>query len=510
MQRDNAERLMKASEENYRLMVDHSPDAVIVHSEGRIQYSNPATLKLLNVDSFEKIKDLDLLSFVHPDYKEIIREGIKKVYETNKPTEYEDAKFINRKLEVLDVEVIGIPVTYMGKPSVQSIVRDITERKRVEYELIKSKEKAEESDRLKTAFLHNISHEIRTPMNAIVGFSALLNEPDLTAEAQSTYIKTITQSSDQLLAIVKDIVEISNIEVGILKKSDDEFNLNEQLNLLFDQFNIIAVEKGIEFNLKKSLADGVARIRTDSSKLMQVISNLLSNAFKFTKQGEVNFGYAVRNHDIEFFVSDTGIGIPEEQYTKVFDRFYQIANSASRQFEGTGLGLPISKAYVELLGGRIWLTSEPGVGTFMYFTIPYEPVGVVEYTRTKIRKKITKKSERRKSILIAEDDDNNFFLMKELLSDLNIKIIRASNGIEAVDACRTGEKIDLVLMDIKMPFMDGYEATRQILKRSPGTKILAQTAYADDKEMAIISGCAGFISKPFLKNNFISKVKEYL
>jgi PAS domain S-box-containing protein len=506
-QKNSAERLLKESEEKYRSMVDHLPDAVLVHSWGKILFANPKTLHLLGTDSFEKIKDMDLLTFVHDDYKESTAERTRKIYETRKPQGYVEGKYVNLRNEVINVEVIGIPITYMGEPAIQTIIRDITKRKHVEEELIKAKEMAEESDHLKTAFLHNISHEIRTPMNAIVGFSALLNEPDVSSEDQRSYLKIIIESSDQLLAIVNDIIEISNIEVGILKKNLNEINLNAQLIILYQQFKYKAVEKGIDFELYTSLTDSSSEIETDSTKLKQILSNLLNNAFKFTKKGKISFGYNIRNSNIEFFVSDTGIGIIEEQHEKIFERFYQVESSATRAYEGTGLGLAITKAYVEFLGGRIWLESEYRKGSVFFFTLPY--ISAIKKYISEMEN-TDKNNEMKKSILIAEDDDNNFYLMKELLSDLDLKIIRASNGIEAVDAIKSGQKIDLVLMDIKMPLMDGYEATRQIKETSPDIKILAQTAYADDEVKAIESGCSGFISKPFVKDRFISLVKEYL
>jgi hypothetical protein len=411
--------------------------------------------------------------------------------------------------ETIDVEVIGIPITYMGEPAIQTIVRDITNRKRVEEELIRAKEKAEESDQLKTAFLHNISHEIRTPMNAIVGFSALLNEPDLTTETQHSYLKIIIESSDQLLAIVNDLIEISNIEVGILKASINEINLNATLMMIYQQFKPKAAGKQIEFRLLTSFSGYKGMIETDSIKLIGILNNLLSNAFKFTRKGKICFGYTLEGDYIEFFVTDTGIGIEQDQFGKIFERFYQVESSASRAFEGTGLGLSISKAYVEFLGGKIWLSSHPGKGSTFYFTLPYISTKqyLTEMETTEPTREILNPE---KSILIAEDDDNNFYLMKELLSEMNLRIIRASNGIEAVNAFKKGEKIDLVLMDIKMPLMDGYEATKKILEEKPDARILAQTAYADDEVKAIESGCMGFISKPFIKDRFVSLVKEYL
>jgi PAS domain S-box-containing protein len=507
---DIAEQTMKEHEENYRLMVDHSPDAVIVHSGGRILFANATTLKLFRVNSFDVIKDRDLISFVHPDFRAIELGRINGLVQSDKPLEYVEEKFITYDNEVFDAEVTDIPVSYHGNFAVQTIIRDITQRKNAEAELIRAKEKAEESDRLKTAFLHNISHEIRTPMNAIVGFSAMLNEPDLNPEIQQFYIDTITQSSDQLLGIVNDIVEISNIEVGIMRVNINTINLNSKLKNLFQQFSLKADEKGIDFRLDLPSDKTGDAVQTDSIKMMQILSNLLNNAFKFTDSGKVVFGYRIKNEVIEFYISDTGIGIPEGQYGKVFDRFYQIESSITRQYEGTGLGLTISKAYVELLGGNIWLTSQPGKGTTFYFTIPFKPADQQNLSQPGVNDEDISLPGSKKSVLIAEDDDNNFFLMEELLADLNIDIIRASNGVEAVEAIDTGQKIDLVLMDIKMPIMDGYEATRQILEKRPDMKIIAQTAYVDDEVKAMKSGCAGFISKPFVRNRFVSLVKEYL
>lgn len=508
-QKNVAEKMLKESEEKYRLMVEHSPDAVILHSWGKILFANPSALRLFGTESFESIKDMDLLEFIHSDYRNSQIDRIRKIYENGKTQGSIEAQFVNINKQVFDVEITGIPISYMGEPAIQSIVRDITARKLVEQELISAKEKAEESDHLKTAFLHNISHEIRTPMNAIVGFSALLSEPDLSTEAQQSYIKIITDSSDQLLAIVNDIIEISNIEVGIVKTNIDEIDLNKLMMDIYKQFSQKAAERSIEFKLNTSLPGKKAIIATDSVKLLKIISNLLSNALKFTKKGKILLGYTLRDDLLEFYVSDTGIGIHEDQFEKIFERFYQVENSASRAYEGTGLGLSITKAYVELLGGKIWLTSVPENGTTFYFSLPYTQ-SQMKYSSDMESSVKNKENTAEKSVLIAEDDDNNFYLMKELLSDLNIRIIRASNGAEAVDAFKTGEKIDLVLMDIKMPIMDGYEATRQILEARPEAKILAQTAYADDEIKAIESGCMGFISKPFVKDRFVSLVKEYL
>jgi PAS domain S-box-containing protein len=249
--------------------------------------------------------------------------------------------------------------------------RDITERKKVEAELIAAKEKAEEGDRLKTAFLHNVSHEIRTPMNAILGFSSLLNEPGLTEADRKQFVEIIFQSGNHLLSIINDIVDLASIESGQVKINIKEINVNSELRKLSEQFGYKQKPSNITLSLKTPLPDKDAKIMTDGIKLIQILSNLINNAFKFTKKGKISFGYALNENFLEFFVKDTGMGISKEHQAKVFDRFYQADSAVSRQYSGTGLGLSICKAYVELLGGKIWLSSAPGEGSTFIFMIPF-------------------------------------------------------------------------------------------------------------------------------------------
>ena len=391
------------------------------------------------------------------------------------------------------------------------IARDITERKQMEDSLIEAKEKAEESDNLKTAFLHNISHEIRTPLNAIVGFSGLLSSPEIDAKKRNHFIDIILQSSDQLLLIIADIVDIATIEAGQAKISEKEIELNSLLKLLFDQFLLKANKQNITLALNLFLPDTEIRIIADETKLSQVLSNLISNALKFTKQGNVNFGYQIKEDEIEFVVEDTGIGIPAIMHSEIFKRFRQVESTTARQFGGSGLGLSISKAYIEMLGGKIWLDSELGKGSTFYFTIPYKRAQKTvssDQPGARLRNEI----KLQKTLLVAEDEDSNFMLLEELLSGLNSNIIRAVNGLEAVEICKSNRQIDLVLMDIKMPVMDGYEATKQIRSFMPVLPIIAQTAYTSevDRNKALGCGCNDFISKPLRRDALISKVNNLL
>ena len=255
--------------------------------------------------------------------------------------------------------------------ALEGFISDITDRKRIEEELIRARDKAEQSDKLKTAFLHNISHEIRTPMNAIVGFTTLLDSPDITEESRRQYIDIIYQSSNQLLSIITDIVDISNIETGLVKVSRTDVNLNTLIRNLYDQYRLRAQQQGLVLRFTTHLPDNQSDVLTDETKIIQIFSNLLNNALRFTKEGRIEFGYVVRGDMVEFFVSDTGIGISPENQVKVFDRFFQVETPSSKHFSGTGLGLSISKAYAELLGGSIWLISTPGEGSTFCFSIPY-------------------------------------------------------------------------------------------------------------------------------------------
>ncbi|MRR20947.1 PAS domain-containing sensor histidine kinase, partial [bacterium] len=255
--------------------------------------------------------------------------------------------------------------------ALEGFISDITERKRIEEELIRAKEKAEQSDRLKTAFLHNISHEIRTPMNAIVGFTTLLDSPDTNDESRKQYIDIIYQSSNQLLSIITDIVDISNIETGQVKIAHSAINLNTLIRNLFDQYRMRAQQQNLVLNFSTHLDEGEAMVVTDETKVIQIFSNLLNNALRFTKKGRIELGYVVRGDMVECFVSDTGIGIAPEHQEKVFERFFQVEGPSSKQYSGTGLGLSISKAYAELLGGSIWLISTPGEGSLFCFSIPF-------------------------------------------------------------------------------------------------------------------------------------------
>jgi PAS domain S-box-containing protein len=394
-----------------------------------------------------------------------------------------------------------------------SIEQDITERKKMLEELVTTKEKAVESDRLKTRFLNNMSHEIRTPMNGIIGFSDLLDEPDLSEERRKYYSKIIQNSSHQLLRIIDDILEISTLETKQEKTIESEFCLNDFLMEIFSIFNLKSKERNIPLYLKKGLHDDQSFIISDKTKLNKILSNLIENALKFTNEGHVEFGYFIENEGLKLYVKDTGIGISPKNHQKIFDRFSQEDKEIASKHGGLGLGLSISKENAQLLGGDITLQSEKGLGSVFFITIPYKPAKA--NSKNKIEKADEHLDNKTVTILIAEDEEVNYLFIEalfEAIFDRNYQLIHAVNGKEAVDLCIEDNRIDLVLMDIKMPEMNGHEATERIKSKFPNLPVIAQTAYSteSDKQLALKHGCDDFISKPINKERLFHLIDKYL
>jgi PAS domain S-box-containing protein len=391
------------------------------------------------------------------------------------------------------------------------ISRDITERKKMVDDLVLAKEKAEESDHLKTAFLQNISHEIRTPLNAIVGFSSFLGNPELPTDKRNEFIEIINVSTDQLLSIITGIIALATLEAGQEQVTEKETSINQLLINIYKQFLLNRVSPEVTFSYHPALSDDLARINTDPVKLMQILVNLVGNALKFTHKGYVRFGYNLIVDTLQFFVEDSGIGIHEEMQEIIFERFRQVDNSATRKYGGTGLGLALSKGYIKLLGGNIKLTSELGVGSVFSFTLPYKVI------KTKSTDTVDGKVQNHflptgKTILVAEDNSNNLMLIEELLLSQKLKVIRAENGVEAVNVCAGSNPPDLVLIDIKMPVMDGIEATKKIKEHNPGLPVIALTAYAleVDRKLILASGFDDYLEKPIKLELLFNSLARFL
>lgn len=431
-------------------------------------------------------------------------------------------------------------INLLHDPDIQGILgnyHDITERKQKEQELIIAnkelafhndekekravelviaKEHAEQSDRLKSAFLANMSHEIRTPMNGILGFASILKEPDLTGEQQQEYIEIIEKSGARMLNIINDIVDISKIESGLMEVHLKESNINEQIDYIHTFFKPEIDKKRIRFFSKKSLPEKEAVINTDREKIYAILTNLVKNAIKYTDRGAIEFGYNLKTDiepvEMEFYVKDTGIGIPKDRQETIFERFIQadIVDKMARQ--GAGLGLAISKAYVEMLGGKIWVKSEEGKGSTFYFTLPYntEP-GIKNIVQKFFPTDDTENQIKRLKILIVEDDETSEMLIAIGVEKFSKEILKARTGIDAVEICRKNLDIDLILMDIQMPDLNGHEATRQIRQFNKEVVIIAQTAFglSGNREKAIAAGCNDYIAKPINRAELLALIQKY-
>jgi CheY-like chemotaxis protein/two-component sensor histidine kinase len=346
-----------------------------------------------------------------------------------------------------------------------------------------------------------------------MGFSGFLNEPGLSPEKRNQYTNIIIQNSNQLLSIISDIINIATIEAGQEKVYEKEVNLNALMKLLYDQYSLKVTQKGVTIRYKTMFSDEDALILTDEPKLTTILSNLISNAVKFTAHGLIDFGYTLNENKLVFHVKDTGIGIPLDMYEEIFKRFRQVgADEFGPDSGGTGLGLAISKHYIELLGGKIWLTSQQGKGSVFSFTIPYKKASPAVKKQHQTIIETGAGHEEKATILVVEDDDASFLYLKELLSLLNVTVIRAINGTDAIHSCQSHQDIKMVLMDLKLPEVDGFEATRQIKTFRPDLPVLAQSAYIseNDKKKAFASGCCDYISKPIDKQSFMAKIMERL
>lgn len=387
-------------------------------------------------------------------------------------------------------------------PLLIGIAWDITSMKQTESELIKARERAEESDKLKSAFLANMSHEIRTPLNAIVGFSKLLAEVD-EEEERKQYAEIIDKNTELLLQLINDILDLSKIEAGTLEFKERPISLNDLCQGIYDIF-LPRIPQDILFIYQKQLPD--VTTLTDGNRIAQILGNLLNNSRKFTQSGEIRFGYQLQGKQIEFFVRDTGIGISPENQEKIFNRFTKLNNFA----QGTGLGLSICRMILESIGGKINVSSVPEQGTEFRFTIPWKPIQETKSSSLNSDKNICTRHGHQPTILIAEDVESNFLLLKTLLAK-NYRLIHAINGKQAVEMYQQNQP-DLVLMDIKMPEMDGLEATRLIRLFSQTVPIIALTAFAfdSDKEEALEAGCNDFLAKPLSAPLLFATLDKYI
>lgn len=491
------------NENTFRKLFDDSSDAILlIDSSGVFVECNQAALNLLKTTREQFLYKSPLL--ISPEFQpngirsevaatEMIdlayRDGINRF----------DWTCINAQNEEFIVEVSLMPIVVKGAVMLYTSWRDITQRIQSEIELKRAKLMAEESDRLKSAFLANMSHEIRTPMNGILGFTDLLKSPKLKPEEQQNYINIIKKGGVRLLHTINEIIDISKIESGQMKVTESEVNFNDALDELYGFFKFEAESKKLQLKLSKVLMHKEAILKTDLDKFNGILTNLIKNAIKYTKKGSIEFGYTIGDltNEVVFYVKDTGVGIPLERQAAVFERFVQadIENKMAQQ--GAGLGLAITRAYVKMLKGKIWVESKEMEGSTFYFSLPFykeqpgktvdeKPIDEMHHAIGTIK------------VLIVEDDETSSEFLEIIVGEYASEVICVYNGKDAIEACKTHRDIDLILMDIQMPGMNGYEATHKIRETNRDIVIIAQTAFAlsGDRDKALLAGCNDYITKP--------------
>lgn len=499
-------RQLRKSERYYRTLINKSTDVIsTIDKKGRIIYESSSVLEVLGYEPNEILGQY-LFDFIHPSEIDQTSRLLSEFIDN--PNEIKNVNFRFRHKDGYWLHIEGVGRNLLDDPDIKGILfnyRDVSSKINLMNDLVFEKKKAIESDNLKTAFLQNMSHEIRTPLNGILGFSKLLQTNTFKGESVKEYAGIINESGTRLLDLINNILNISKIEAGTVNVHEETFSLHEFLSKIIQTFSLKAEALNIGLNLEFDQVDTSPLINTDAGKFSQILINLINNALKFTKEGEVSCSYKIKGAKIVFEVKDTGIGISKIQQEKVFNRFYQVQDRENKEFEGAGLGLAITNGLVNILKGEIWLESKLGEGTSFFFTIPY----ITQTQKNNIKSTLPNQLlNRRINILIAEDSNTNFLLIKTQLEKFNVKISHAENGQEAVDFCRNNDKIDIILMDINMPVLDGISATKIISQEYPGIPILAQTAYAykSDQDKVLKAGCADFIAKPYKQKELFNKI----
>jgi PAS domain S-box-containing protein len=489
---------LELSEERFRHLAEATTAAIIIYTDKTILFANAATEKMLGYTG-EELRSADFLKIIHPDFIQAYKTQISESEHSEGKVWRSESRFLTKSGHEKFVDLTTVVIRLDSGPAFLVTAHDVTDRFRMERELVVAKERAEKSDKLKTVFLSNLSHEVRTPMNAIMGFSNLLKKERVSKEELSEYTEIIIFSTHRLLKLIDDIIQVAHIETGQIVLEERNFSPA----LLLDELKDYA--EGEEVKLGKSSINVEVVIPkenrglslfTDRERLRQILICVLDNALKFTEKGTIRFGYKVIGETVKFSVEDTGIGIPPESRKEVFTRFYQVDSGNDRQYQGSGLGLTIARGLVELMGGTIWLESDEDSGTTIHFTLPLTTHDKKEEPLPKTIK--TNFDFTGHSVLVVEDDLINSRLLGSMIQAVNAKVHYAYNGTMAVEMVKNMPEIELVLMDIQMPGMDGLEATRNIHFWRKDLPVISQSAsaHADDLKKCKEAGCTAHISKP--------------
>ncbi len=518
-----AENAIIESEKKYRFIAENSSDIIFIQDlDLNYLFVSPSVKGLLGYE-VDEIMQMDMQGTMTKESYEKAVSKYKEYFELAQKGEFPDIplmqfEYIKKSGEKLWGEIkVGFLRNSNGKlVGSQGIIRDITQRVKRQEELKRAKEKAEESDRLKSAFLANMTHEIRTPLNAILGFAELMKDDDIELSQKDKFADIIYEKGNDLLQILNDIIDISRIEAQQLSLNPTYFSNNTLLQELHEFFlpYLYRKNKDVDFLVQLPLEEKDSLMFGDRIKIQQVLSNLVSNAIKFTSRGKIEMGYRIKNDkgekDIQYFVSDTGIGIDPRHHYMIFDRFQQIAGYSTREHSGTGLGLAISRSLVEMMGGKIWIDSRLNHGATFYFTIPNRNAD--KFSQPKAKKINSLPDWKNKRVLLVEDDKFAYMLLYKMLEKTGPGLVYADSGYKAIEIFNMDQDFDLVILDIQMPGMDGYQVLEQIKMIAPELPIIAQTAYAMDnhKSMAEEQGFTEYLSKPVSKKVLLETLKKYL
>ncbi len=475
---------------------------------------NATVCSLLDWD-YNKIRKSAFTQFIQAEYQDTFYFHMRQTIMQKQPQSC-DIKMNRGRDQVFFARLISVKDTTLGTeeiPVIRTSIIDIDNEKRMEINLIKEKEKAEESDKLKSAFLANMSHEIRTPMNSILGYSELLSDKDITEEERQKFSLIISNSSNQLMQLINDIIDISKLEANQLKVFLGESNIDDVCRNCYYTFinsDLLKTKPNVSLVLKLPENHKNIKAITDANRLQQVIINLINNAIKFTENGFIEFGYDIETRTetpfLSFFVKDSGIGIPPEKFDLIFERFRQATENGAHK--GTGLGLSISKGIIELLQGSIKVESNEGDGATFSFSIPY--------IEAKSKKNLALAGKRTldlssKLIIIAEDDPYSYLYVNQLLKDTHAELIHVNDGSQLMELLE--QRIpDIILLDINMPIKNGYDCLREIRERKIQTRIIVQTAYAmsDERERIMHAGADNYLSKPIRKPELYEMIESVL
>ncbi len=510
----NTQQQKSKEELQYRALFENAGEAIVVAQKGMITFANKRMTDLLGVP-YEEIRSKPFTSFIHPDDKSLVlSKHQNRIKQTDHNQNHYSFRVITSNNKTLWIEINSVYFLWNGEPASLSFLSDVTEQRQTERQLVLAKNKAEESDQLKSIFLANMSHEIRTPMNAILGFSELLSISTLPDNKKTHYIEMIQTAGKQLLHIINDIVDISKLEVNQLR-------LNKQDVKLYDIYSqsieicknnpLLKEKKNVEFKLNLPTTCRELKVHADPYRIRQALDNLLSNAVKYTDQGSIEFGCTLEKKKdtvvINTYIQDTGIGIPESKKDIIFKRFRQVEENQYR--EGAGLGLSITKGIIDLMGGTLDFETTEGLGSKFYFSLELEKAKEIKTVNKS--KTLSLPDLKGMSIYIAEDDLTSFFLIKEYLSETNATISHASDGEILMKMLRK-QVPDMLLLDINMPKKDGYTCLKEIKENNYKMKIIAQTAYAmeNEKDRCLRSGCQGYVSKPIDPEILLEEIRKII